>query len=71
EHLLGSVEVINRLDNPYSLATRCEEIARMYEAQGRGGDAAPWRTRAEGLHARLQGRGTGAPSPSDKRQNNS
>jgi tetratricopeptide (TPR) repeat protein/DNA-binding MarR family transcriptional regulator len=57
EHLLGSLDVIHRLDNPYSLATRYEEIARMYEAQGRGGDAAPWRTRAEGLFARLQGGG--------------
>jgi tetratricopeptide (TPR) repeat protein len=55
EHLLGSVEIINRLDNPYSLATRYEEIARLYEAQGRGGEAASWRSRAEGLYARLQG----------------
>jgi tetratricopeptide (TPR) repeat protein/DNA-binding MarR family transcriptional regulator len=55
EHLLGSVDVINRLDNPYSLATRYEEIARLYEAQGRAGDAAPWRSRAEGMYARLQG----------------
>jgi len=57
EHLLGSVELIARLDNPYSLATRCEEIARMYEAQGRRNDAAPWRERAEDLFARLQGAG--------------
>jgi len=55
EQLLGSVEIINRLDNPYSLATRYEELARLYDAQGRGGDAASWRTRAEGLFARLQG----------------
>jgi tetratricopeptide (TPR) repeat protein len=55
EHLLGSIDVINRLDNPYSLATRYEEVARLYEAQGRLGDAAPWRSRAEGLYARLQG----------------
>jgi tetratricopeptide (TPR) repeat protein len=55
EQLLGSVEIINRLDNPYSLATRYEELARLYEAQGRGGDASSWRTRAEGLFARLQG----------------
>lgn len=59
EHLLGSIELIGRLDNPYSLATRYEEVARMYEAQGRGRDAAPWRSRAEGLFARLQG----GPSP--------
>jgi tetratricopeptide (TPR) repeat protein len=57
EHLLGSLDVIHRLDNPYSLATRYEEIARMYDAQGRGGDAAPWRTRAEGMFARLRGGG--------------
>lgn len=63
EHLLRSVEMIERLDNPYSLATRYEEIARLYEAQGRRGDAAPWRARAEGLYARLQGGGTG-PRPS-------
>src|SRR5207247_2527115 len=37
EHLLGSVEIINRLDNPYSLATRYEDLARLYDAQGRGG----------------------------------
>lgn len=61
EHLLGSVEMINRLENPYSLATRYQEIARLYEAQGRGGDAASWRTRAEGLFARLQGDGGSRP----------
>jgi len=55
EQLLGSVDLIHRLDNPYSLATRYEEIARFYEEQGRGGDAASWRSRAEGLFARLQG----------------
>ncbi len=60
EHLLGSVAIIERLDNPYSLATRYEEIARMYEAQGRAGDAAPWRSRADDLFARLQG-GTAPP----------
>ena len=60
EQLLGSVEIINRLDNPYSLATRYEELARLYDAQGRGGDAASWRTRAEGLFARLQGSGPAA-----------
>ncbi|HTD82091.1 MAG TPA: tetratricopeptide repeat protein, partial [Thermoplasmata archaeon] len=56
-HLLESVEMIARLENPYSLATRYEEIARLYETQGRGGDAAPWRARAEDLFARLQGGG--------------
>jgi tetratricopeptide (TPR) repeat protein len=55
EHLLGSIEIINRLDNPYSLATRYQEIASLYEAQGRGGEAASWRSRAETLFARLQG----------------
>src|SRR5438034_883751 len=63
EHLLGSVEIINRLDNPYSRATRYEELARLYEAQGRGGDAASWRSRAEGLHARLQGNSKGTAGP--------
>jgi len=57
-HLLESVEMIARLENPYSLATRYEEIARLYETQGRGGDAAPWRARADDLFARLQGGGT-------------
>jgi len=63
EHLLGSVEIINRLDNPYSLATRYEDLARLYDAQGRGGDAASWRSRAEGLHARLQGPSKGTAGP--------
>jgi tetratricopeptide (TPR) repeat protein/DNA-binding MarR family transcriptional regulator len=63
EHLLGSVEIINRLDNPYSLATRYEELARLYEAQGRGGDAASWRSRAEGLFARLQPQPARSESP--------
>jgi ATP/maltotriose-dependent transcriptional regulator MalT len=55
EHeLLASVDLISRLDSPYSLANRCEEIARVYEAQGRGDEAAPWRTRAEGLFSRLR-----------------
>src|SRR5213595_3590649 len=63
EHLLGSVEIINRLDNPYSLATRYEDLARLYEAQGRGGDAASWRSRAAGLHARLQGPSKGTAGP--------
>src|SRR2546425_308011 len=57
-HLLESVEMIARLENPYSLATRYAEIARLYETQGRGGDAAPWRARADDLFARLQGGGT-------------
>jgi tetratricopeptide (TPR) repeat protein/DNA-binding MarR family transcriptional regulator len=61
EHLLGSIEMINRLDNPYSLATRCQEIAGLYEAQGRGGDAASWRSRADGLFARLQSNATSRP----------
>ena len=56
-HLLESVEMIARLENPYSLATRYEEIARLYETQGRGGDAAPWRARADDLFARLQAGG--------------
>lgn len=56
EQLLGSVEMIHRLDNPYSLATRYAEIARLYEAQGRGSDAASWRSRADDLFAGLQGR---------------
>src|SRR5947199_249959 len=56
-HLLESVEMIARLENPYSLATRYEEIARLYETQGRGVDAAPWRARADDLFARLQGGG--------------
>lgn len=56
-HLLESVEMIARLENPYSLATRYEEIARLYETQGRGSDAAPWRARADDLFARLQAGG--------------
>src|SRR5207245_138318 len=39
---------------------RSAEIARLYETQGRGGDAAPWRARADDLFARLQG---GAATP--------
>ncbi|HYS99442.1 MAG TPA: tetratricopeptide repeat protein [Thermoplasmata archaeon] len=61
-HLLESVEMIARLDNPYSLATRYEELARLYEAQGRTGDAAPWRARADSLFARLRD-GSGAARP--------
>ena len=56
--LLASVELIARLDNPYSLASRCEEIAQVFEAQGRREDAEPWRTRARSLFARL-GAGAG------------
>jgi len=56
-HLLESVALIARLDNPYSLASRYEEIARVYEAQGRRAEAAPWRSRAEDLFARLQDAG--------------
>src|SRR5207244_12275876 len=33
-HLLESVEMIARLENPYSLATPYEEIPRPYETQG-------------------------------------
>src|SRR5439155_1652376 len=36
---------------------RYEEIARLYETQGRRGDAAPWRARADDLFARLQAGG--------------
>ncbi|OGS47346.1 MAG: hypothetical protein A3K66_05870 [Euryarchaeota archaeon RBG_16_67_27] len=61
-HLLGSVELIAGLDNPYSLGSRCEAIARLYEAQGRTADAAPWRERAEAQYARLRGAPPGAPS---------
>src|SRR5439155_507679 len=45
QNLLGSVELIARLDNPYSLASRYQDLAQLYEAQGRGADAAPWRAR--------------------------
>ncbi|MGQ0798055.1 MAG: tetratricopeptide repeat protein [Methanobacteriota archaeon] len=61
EHLLGSVALIENLGNPHSLATRCEEVARMYEAQGRVADAVPWRARAEDLFGRLRDGGTGSP----------
>lgn len=52
--LLASVELIARLDNPYSLASRCEEIAEVFEAQGRPDEAEPWRTRAHALFSRLR-----------------
>lgn len=52
--LLASVELISRLDNPYSLASRCEEIAQVFEAQGRRDEAEPWRTRAHALFSRLR-----------------
>ncbi len=52
--LLTSVDLIARLDNPYSLATRCEEIAHVFEAQGRREEAEPWRTRAQSLFSRLR-----------------
>ncbi len=52
--LLASVELISRLDNPYSLANRCEEIAQVFEAQGRREEAEPWRTRAHALFSRLR-----------------
>lgn len=61
EHLLGSVGLIENLGNPHSLATRCEEVARMYEAQGRVAEAVPWRTRAQDLFGRLRDGGTGSP----------
>ena len=54
EELLASVDLIARLDNPYSLATRCRDIAHVYEAQGREDRAALWRIRAEGLFSRLR-----------------
>lgn len=54
EELLASVDLIARLDNPYSLATRCRDIAQVYEAQGRADEAEPWRTKAEGLFSRLR-----------------
>lgn len=59
KELLASVDLIAGLDNPYSLATRYEEIARVYEAQGRLREAEPWRTRAESLVSRMR-RGAGA-----------
>ena len=61
EQLLSSVDLIARLENPYSLAGRYEELARVYEAQGRAADAAPWRARAEALFARIREGGGGAP----------
>ena len=54
QELLASVDLIAGLDNPYSLANRCQEIAKVYEAQGRREEAAPWRTRAESLFSRLR-----------------
>src|SRR3989441_161955 len=55
--LLESGEMIARLEDPDPPPARYEEIARLYETQGRGGDAAPWRARADDLFARLQGGG--------------
>jgi len=55
---LGHPIRIARLENPYSLATRYDEIARLYESQGRAEDAAAWRARATDLFARLQGDGS-------------
>ena len=60
EELLASVDLIARLDNPYSLASRCRDIARVYEAQGRREEATPWRTRADGLFSRLRSNPRGA-----------
>ncbi len=54
QELLASVDLIASLDNPYSLASRYEELARVYEAQGRGDEAEPWRTRAETLVSRMR-----------------
>ncbi len=54
KELLASVELISGIEAPYSLASRYEEIARVYEAQGRTKDAEPWRTRAESLVARMR-----------------
>ena len=53
-HLMDSVALIARLGNPYSLASRYEEIANLYDAQGRSRDAAPWRERARLLVARMK-----------------
>src|SRR5207245_1320965 len=61
QNLLGSVELIARLDNPYSLASRYQDLAQLYEAQGRGADAAPWKARAADLFARLH---AGSPTQS-------
>jgi tetratricopeptide (TPR) repeat protein/DNA-binding MarR family transcriptional regulator len=55
EQLLGSVDLVAGLNNPYSLANLCGELAKLYEAQGRSGDAAPWRGRAEDLLRKLRG----------------
>ena len=52
--LLASVDLIARLDNPYSLANRCQEIAAVFEAQGRREEAGPWRARAQSLFSRLR-----------------
>src|SRR5437879_3295044 len=62
QNLLGSVELIARLDNPYSLASRYQDLAQLYEAQGRGADAAPWKARADDLFARLP---AGTPAPAN------
>ena len=53
--LFASVDLIARLDNPYSLASRYEELAHVFEAQGRHEEAEPWRTRAQTLFSRLRG----------------
>jgi tetratricopeptide (TPR) repeat protein len=62
EQLLGSVRLVEGLGNPYSLAERYADVARLYEAQGRAADAAPWRARAQDLRDRLRD-GAGAPAP--------
>jgi len=55
EQLLGSVDLVAHLDNPYSLASRYGELAKLYETQGRTLEAAPWRARAEDLFRKLRG----------------
>ena len=69
QNLLGSVELIARLDNPYSLASRYQDLAQLYEAQGRGADAAPWRARADDLFARLHAGSPTQSSPGGSRTN--
>ena len=59
EELLASVTLIAGVDNPYSLASRYEELARLYEAQGRQDEAEPWRSRAQSLVSRMR-QGAGA-----------
>ena len=53
-NLLTSVDLLKGFDNPYSLAARYDALARLYEAQGRGTEASPWRSRADEMRARLR-----------------